>query len=260
MGHSHTAYDGDAHFKIDPVTRQISNESGKVVLMQNDHKSEILTFDVPRFVDGHDMSLCDKVEVHFNNTCTKTRSVSRSHDTVTDLAVAQDDENMVVFSWSPTQRATQYAGTLSFAVRFACTTDGEVDYQWSTEAYKEIKVSESINNEETVVKEYANGVGTIVRGTTPTHTFTIPFDTASLLAARITYAQDGVEVFSVETEDCTMNGQEIAATLKQEDTLKLAYNKEVKIQLHLLTNLGVSLKSDVYIASVGESLSDEVLE
>ena len=48
MAHIHSVYDNDTHFKIDPATRQISNESGKVVLMQNDHNSERFTFEIPR--------------------------------------------------------------------------------------------------------------------------------------------------------------------------------------------------------------------
>lgn len=34
MAHKHSIYDTDPHFKIDPATRAIQNESGKVKLMQ----------------------------------------------------------------------------------------------------------------------------------------------------------------------------------------------------------------------------------
>ena len=74
MSHIHSVYDGDTHFKIDPVTRQIENTSGKVILMQNDHNSERFTFEIPRTIDGHDMSQCNAVEVHYINIDAKDKS------------------------------------------------------------------------------------------------------------------------------------------------------------------------------------------
>ena len=50
MAHTHDVIDYDKHFVIDPVTRQIDNKSGKIVLMQNDHNSERFTFEIPRYV------------------------------------------------------------------------------------------------------------------------------------------------------------------------------------------------------------------
>lgn len=57
MAHKHPIYDTDPHFKIDGDTRVIINASDvKVALMQGDHNSERFTFEIPRYVDGHDMS------------------------------------------------------------------------------------------------------------------------------------------------------------------------------------------------------------
>lgn len=63
MSHTHNIYDSDMHYVIDPLTRQINNDDAdqKVVLVQGDHKSERLTFEIPRYIEGHDMSLCDVV-------------------------------------------------------------------------------------------------------------------------------------------------------------------------------------------------------
>ena len=64
MGHEHNVQDLDARFTIDPVTRQIKNESKKkLLLIQGDHNSEIFGFRCPRYVESHDMSLCNEVEV-----------------------------------------------------------------------------------------------------------------------------------------------------------------------------------------------------
>lgn len=66
MAHKHSVYDTDPHFAIDPITRAITNQSTtKTQLMQYDHNSERFTFEIPRLVDGHDMKLCDKIEIHY---------------------------------------------------------------------------------------------------------------------------------------------------------------------------------------------------
>ena len=156
MGHLHSVYDNDTHFKIDPVTRQIKNESEKVVLMQNDHNSERFTFEIPRYIDGHDMSECNKVEVHFiNQKADKTEKTSDVYP-VDDLQVSPDSEDVVICSWLISQNATKYAGPLNFVLRYACLTGEVIDYQWYTDIHKGISVSESISNIESVATEYSD--------------------------------------------------------------------------------------------------------
>ena len=65
MAHKHSVIDTDKHFVIDPVTREITNNSEKLSLMQNDHNSETYTFEIPRNIDGHEMALCNVVEIHY---------------------------------------------------------------------------------------------------------------------------------------------------------------------------------------------------
>ena len=55
MAHLHEVRDTDKHFVIDPTTRAITNNSGKNVLMQGDHNSEIYTFEIPKMVEGHEL-------------------------------------------------------------------------------------------------------------------------------------------------------------------------------------------------------------
>lgn len=98
-----------------------------------------------------------------------------------------------------------------------------------------------------------------MRGTTPTHSFKIPMDTASITRAMIIYAQNGVEVFRKETPDCVMEGNKISVTLTQEDTLKFSDESHVKIQLRILTEDGKAMKTVPKIVDVSECLNDEVL-
>lgn len=156
MSHLHSVYDNDTHFRIDPVTRQIKNETGKIILMQNDHNSERFTFELPRYIDGHDMSVCNKVEVHFINL--KADKTEKSADVypVEDLQVSPDSEEVVICSWLISQNATKHAGSLNFVLRFACLTGNVIDYQWYTDIHKGISVSESISNTKSVAIEHSD--------------------------------------------------------------------------------------------------------
>ena len=122
MPHIHSIYDTDLHFIIDPITRSITSESGKVTLMQNDHNSERFTFEIPRYIEGHDMSLTDKVEIHYNNIDgSNKRTYNSDIYEVDDLQVSQDSDNMVIFSWLISKNAHTTAGSLNFIAIFVCS-------------------------------------------------------------------------------------------------------------------------------------------
>ena len=78
LAHTHTLSDPDSIFTIDPTTREITTTESKIVLMQYDHNSEIFTFQIPRLVEGHDMSLCSKIEIHYTNINTPTSTINSS--------------------------------------------------------------------------------------------------------------------------------------------------------------------------------------
>lgn len=152
MAHLHSVYDTDSHFSIDPITRSIRNESSKkVTVMQYDHNSERFTFEVPRFIEGHDMSDCNRVEVHYQNgDCEGVYEVD-------DLQLSPEDENVVICSWLLSQNCTRFASALDFRLTYKCVADnGSLDYVWSSAMYKGISVSKGICNSETVVEQHAD--------------------------------------------------------------------------------------------------------
>lgn len=156
MAHTHSVYDNDTHFKIDPVTRKIENTTDKTILMQNDHNSERFTFELPRYIDGHDMSVCNKVEVHFINIKAEKTEKHQDIYTVADLELSPDSTDVVICSWLVSQNATKYAGSLNFVLRFACLTGSTIDYQWFTDIYSGISISASIYNGEAIATDYAD--------------------------------------------------------------------------------------------------------
>lgn len=155
MAHIHIVNGTDIDFIINPVTRTFTNNTNKTQLIQFDHNSERLTFELPRYIDGHDMSLCNKAEVHYiniGNDSTQNKGVY----TIDDVAISLDDDNVVTFSWLISANATQLVGSLNFLIRFICLTDDVIEYAWHTNIYSSIKIKDSINNSEEVVEQYAD--------------------------------------------------------------------------------------------------------
>ena len=57
--------DSDAHFIIDLITRKVISNTDKSDLAQFDHNSERITFECPRYIEGHDMLSCNKVVINY---------------------------------------------------------------------------------------------------------------------------------------------------------------------------------------------------
>lgn len=149
MAHYHEVIDADKHFKIDPISRNLENESGKLVLMQNDHNSERFTFEIPRYVEGHDMSLCNVVQIHYNNIDTSKRYQNSDIYVVSDLKVVpgeEGEEDTVTGSWLISKNATTFSGSLEFIIRFACVTNSVIEYQWFSNIYSMVQINKGIYN------------------------------------------------------------------------------------------------------------------
>ena len=157
MAHAHIVSDSDNHFIIDPISRQISNNSKKTILIKTDHNSEQFTFELPRYVEGHDMSLSNKVEVHFLNINSKTRQTNPGIYNVVDFDVDAEDNTKVLGTWLVSREATKYPGSLNFVIRFSCLDDDNVEYySWNTAIYTGITISDTIENTETIVEDYVD--------------------------------------------------------------------------------------------------------
>jgi len=156
MGHMHNVHDRDSYFVIDPVTRTIGNEkTKKTTLIQFDHNSERFTFELPRYIEDHDMSQSNLVEVHFLNIDAVTRVQNSGVYKVTDIQVSPDDEDKVICTWLISSNATRLVGTLTFIVRFCCVTNGTVDYAWNTATHT-VTISTGINASDLFEAEYVD--------------------------------------------------------------------------------------------------------
>lgn len=156
MTHNHPIRDEERHFVINAVARTVSiPEKDRPVLIQHDHNSEHITFECDRFVEGHDLMLCDKVEIHYKNIQDSRRSVKGVYP-VEDLKVSDSDNDKIKFTWIVSLNATTYNGPLWFAVTFSCTDNGDILYRWNTNICKDLFVFEGIDNGEAVEQNYAD--------------------------------------------------------------------------------------------------------
>lgn len=96
-------------------------------------------------------------------------------------------------------------------------------------------------------------------GTTPKHTFTIPFDASLIKELKVTYAQSKKIVLEKYLDDFEVNGRELSITLTQEETFLFNEDIIVEIQARVLTLGGDVLVSDISIATADRCLDREVL-
>lgn len=103
----------------------------------------------------------------------------------------------------------------------------------------------------------------MIRGTTPTLHFNLPFSASIIKSAEIVlkYSDYNKEVVIEKTlSDCTLGETSIEATLTQEETLQLPAPATVKVQLRILTTDDTALATEIYNISVKKLLKEGVIE
>lgn len=108
----------------------------------------------------------------------------------------------------------------------------------------------------------------MIRGTTPTHTFTFDkLDPRTFKVMNVYYAQQGVEVLVKNKNDFTFKQEECdkgpiysaSVTLTQEETLNFNSKHKVELQMRALTSDDKALATKKYELSVWDVIDDEVL-
>ena len=154
MSHNSKIKDTETHFIINPETRVITNASASNnTIVQYDHNSERFTFEMPRYVDGHDMMESTIVRIHYRNAASTNLLKTNGVYTPDDLAVSGEDENTITFSWLLSSATSQYIGSLHFSIQFLCLDGDTIVYAWNTSVYKDVVILESINNSDEVAAE-----------------------------------------------------------------------------------------------------------
>lgn len=144
--HLHQVIDSDVPFSVDPIARKITNESSplKNILIQGDHNSERFTFKIHRYIEGHDMALCDIARVCFINVSTELDEDGKAKFedgvyTMHDLKIV--DDRFVTCSWDVKRSSVTYEGHLHFALIFMCMERKKITYRWGTRFFEDIFVA-----------------------------------------------------------------------------------------------------------------------
>lgn len=156
MQHIHSVVDTDTRFVIDPIRKIAKNTSKKTTIVQYSHNSERVTFEIPRYVEGHDMSLCTCVEVHYLNIDAKTKEHNSGLYESQDLQIDPADPEKVIFTWLISENGTQLAGLLNFSLWFLCKENGVITFNWPTLTNSELVVGAGTKTSNLVLSDYVD--------------------------------------------------------------------------------------------------------
>lgn len=102
----------------------------------------------------------------------------------------------------------------------------------------------------------------MIKGTTPTLQFNLPFEASTLKAAEVMvrYVDNNKEVTIIRTlDECEVTGNTITAMLTQEETLLIPAPSVVEVQLRVLTEDDLVLASDIFTTTVKRLLKEGVI-
>lgn len=86
----------------------------------------------------------------------------------------------------------------------------------------------------------------MIKGTTPTLEFELPFEVALVKNAYVTLSQKGVIVINKQIKDCECQSNILSVKLTQEDTIRLNATDIVEIQIRVLTANDDALASEIW--------------
>lgn len=97
----------------------------------------------------------------------------------------------------------------------------------------------------------------MIRGTTPTHIFTLPFDTSMVKTIKISYRQNNIVKLTKRNDDCVFDGNTVTLKLTLEDTFAFAGGACVEVRIRVLTQSGEALASNIMRVQCDACLSDD---
>lgn len=103
--------------------------------------------------------------------------------------------------------------------------------------------------------------GIVIRGTTPTHEFELPYPIALVDDIRVVYGQNKKATIVKTINDCILTEGQISISLTQEETFLFSASKNLEIELRIkLANGKVVRTEEPIILRVIDSMSEEVID
>lgn len=141
--------DRNAHIVIDDE-RYITVPIGlHKIAVQHDHDIETVTFDCPRYWDGHDLSVM-KVYINYMRPDTE---VGRYLCPL--VTVDESNPDIMHFNWTISGHVTEAKGTLSFLVcAMEADANGDEVRHWNSELNTEMYISTGLEPTQAITKKY----------------------------------------------------------------------------------------------------------
>lgn len=98
----------------------------------------------------------------------------------------------------------------------------------------------------------------MIKGTTPSFTFKLPFNTELLTNAKVTLRQGDIYL-EKKLCDCETTENLLTVRLTQEETFLFACRSVINVQLRVLTRNGDALATPVFDVYAKQCLDEEVL-
>lgn len=103
------------------------------------------------------------------------------------------------------------------------------------------------------------GRGAVGRYTTPTHIFTVPFDTGTISMLAVIYKQDDKVVLVKDLSDCELGDKTVSCCLTEAESALFSATPQVQIQLRV--GIGnARLNSNILNVSVADVLKEGLLD
>lgn len=99
----------------------------------------------------------------------------------------------------------------------------------------------------------------MIRGTTPTLEFELPFEVSSLKSAFVTLSQSGQIIVNRELTECSYDTKILEVKLTQKETLAFTTNDPIQIQIRVLDRNGNALASEIWTDYVEDVLYEGIL-
>lgn len=130
----------EPHIVINPDRTVTVPESLLHIAVERDHNIETVTFDCPRYWDGHDLSQM-KLRIVFQRP-----DGHREPHLAENVRVDSDDTNVIHFDWTISSNVTLVRGNISFTVcAKLANAEGVSEREWHTRLNQELIVDEGMD-------------------------------------------------------------------------------------------------------------------
>lgn len=132
------ATDENGHIKIlNNRTFELPEGFETIIAYAGDVNSQVITFDCPARIEGHDLSKCANKKLRWYNTASGNEGSSKLTSNL--------NGEVLELSWEAPAEAFTVAGDLEISITFSDYADGKLVFSWNTSTLSELRVGETLD-------------------------------------------------------------------------------------------------------------------